>query len=253
VANNISVTILAKNSAATLRECLQALEAFEEVILLDTGSTDQTMEIANSFANVVVHSHPFAGFGPMKNLAIEKASNDWILSIDSDEIVSPELVQEILHLDPDPGRIYEIERDNYYHRRLVRCCGWEHDRVIRLFNRQATRFNDNLVHEYLLPKAQLQTMLLKGRLRHYTFDNASELIDKIQHYSTLWAKEHAGRKTSSPLKALLRGAFVFFKSFIIQKGILGGYEGLVISVSNANGAFYKYIKLYEARKSGPDL
>lgn len=253
MANDISVTILAKNSAATLRECLQAVDAFEEVILLDTGSTDQTMEIARSFANVVVHSHPFTGFGPMKNLAIDKASYDWILSVDSDEILSPELVEEILQLQLDPGSIYSIERDNYYNRRLIRCCGWAGDQVVRLFNRRSTRFNDNLVHEFLLPKPQLQTTLLKGRLRHYTFDNASELIDKMQHYSTLWAREHASMKPSSPIKALTRGLFVFFKSYILQKGILNGYEGLLISVSNANGAFYKYIKLYEAQKSGPDL
>lgn len=253
MAHDITVTIIAKNSAATLRECLQALGGFSEVVLLDTGSTDETMVIARSFPNVTLYEHPFAGFGPMKNLAISKASNDWILSIDSDEVLEPGLAHEILNLDLDPNRVYAIERDNYYRRKLVRCCGWEGDRVTRLFNRKATRFNSSLVHEALLPGDNLKMTLLKGRMRHYTFDSASELIDKMQHYSTLWAREHAGKKTSSPFKALLRGGLVFFKSYILQKGFLCGHAGLVISISNANGAFYKYIKLYESSRNGTDL
>lgn len=253
MAHNISVTILTKNSAAYLAECLGALQAFDEVVLLDNGSTDDTIAIARGFANVTVHEHPFVGFGPMKNLALDKVSNDWILSVDSDEIVTPELAREILALELDSSRIYAMERDNHYHGRLIRGCGWDNDLVHRLFNRKNTRFDDKLIHEGLIGSKSMPTQLLGGRLKHYAYDNASQLLQKMQHYSTLWAEEHLGKKKSSPSKALMNGLVTFFKSYILQKGILNGYEGLLISVSNANGAFYKYIKLYEAQKSGTDL
>ena len=248
MANNISVTVLTKNSAAYLAECLGALEAFAEVVLLDSGSTDETISIARRFRNVVVFEHSFIGFGPMKNLALDKASNDWILSVDSDEIVTPELAREILDLDLDGSRLYAMERDNYYHGRLIRGCGWDNDRVNRLFDRKSTRFDDKLIHEGLSGSKSMTTQLLRGRLKHYTYDDASQLVQKMQHYSTLWAEENRGRKKSSAFRALLNGILTFFKSYVLQNGWRYGYEGLLISVSNANGAFYKYIKLYEAER-----
>jgi len=249
VAENITVTILTKNSAKHLEECLQALQRFDEVVILDNGSTDNTMEIARTFQNVKVYEHVFTGFGPLKILATEKASNDWVLSIDSDEIVSRELAEEIELLNLREKTVYSIRRDNYYSRKKISCCGWEHDRVNRLFNRQETGFDEKLVHESLRLNSNLIIRKLHHPLKHLTFDNASHLLKKMEHYSTLWAKGNKGKKHSSALKAFTRGLFVFLKSYILQKGFLCGYQGLVISVSNANGAFYKYIKLYEANRS----
>ncbi|MFZ4801420.1 MAG: glycosyltransferase family 2 protein [Chlorobium sp.] len=246
MANNISVTILTNNSGAYLSECLSALQAFSEVVILDNGSTDDTVAIASGFRNVTLHEHPFTGFGTMKNIAVDKASNDWILSVDSDEIVTPELAHEILGLKLDSNVVYVVERDNYYHRRLIRGCGWDNDRVERLFNRKSTKYDDKLVHEGLIMSANLNTELLSGRLKHYPYDNASQLLQKMQHYSTLWAEEYHGRKKASPLKALVYGMLTFLKSYLLKNGWRFGYEGLLISVSNANGVFYKYIKLYEA-------
>jgi glycosyltransferase involved in cell wall biosynthesis len=248
VANKISVTILTKNSEAYLSECLEALKAFSEVLILDNGSTDRTFDIAGKFANVRVYEHPFTGFGPMKNLAVDKSSNDWILSIDSDEIVTPELAGEILNLDLDSNCLYTVVRDNYYHGRMIRGCGWGNDRVSRLFNRKTTRFNNKLIHEGVEKKEGMASKLLNGRLKHYSYDNSSQLIQKMQHYSTLWAEENLGRKKTTPVKALLNGFITFFQSYVVKKGWLYGYEGLLISISNANGAFYKYIKLYEAER-----
>ena len=246
MADNISVTILTRNSAKYLAECLGALAAFNEVVVLDNGSTDETMEIARRFPNVSLHEHPFIGFGPMKNLAVDWASNDWILSIDSDEVLTPELVREILALDLDDAVYYTIERDNYYHGRLIRACGWADDRVHRLFNRRRTRFDDRLIHEGIVPGEGMRPSMLRGRMKHYTFDDASQLVHKMQQYSTLWAEENRGRRRTTPSGALLSGLATFFKSYLLQKGWRYGYEGLLISISNANGAFYKYIKLYEA-------
>ena len=246
MANKITVTILTRNSAKYLAECLGALAAFDEVLLLDNGSTDDTMEIAGRFPNVSLYEHPFIGFGPMKNLAVDKASNDWILSIDSDEVLTPELVREILSLELDDRVFYTIERDNYYHGRLIRGCGWANDRVNRLFNRRRTRFDDRLIHEGIIAGEGMRAELLVGRMKHHTFDDASQLVHKMQQYSTLWAEENRGRRRTTPSGALLSGLFTFFKSYLLQSGWRYGYEGLLISISNANGAFYKYIKLYEA-------
>jgi glycosyltransferase involved in cell wall biosynthesis len=249
MANTISVTILTKNSAATLAECLRALEAFAEVVIVDNGSSDETITIASGFRNVVIHAHPFVGFGPMKNIAIDKASNDWILSVDSDEIVTPELVSEILNLKLDSSCIYAVERDNYYNRRLIKGCGWDNDWVERLFNKTCTRYDDKLVHEGLVKHRNFTVVQLSSMLTHYPYDNASQLLQKMQHYSTLWAEERQGKKHVSPFKALLYGVLTFLKSYLLKNGWRYGYEGLLISVSNANGVFYKYIKLYEADRS----
>lgn len=249
MAENITVTILTKNSAKHLEKCLLSLKYFDEVVVLDNGSTDNTLELARAFRNVKVYENEFIGFGPLKILATEKASNDWVLSVDSDEIVSKELADEIRSLRLENRTVYSIKRDNYYNRKKINCCGWEHDWVNRLFNRQETGFDKKIVHESLRLNSDLIIRKLHHPLKHLTFDDASHLIKKMEHYSTLWAKDNRGKKRSSALKAVTRGLFVFFKSYILQKGLLYGYRGLVISVSNANGAFYKYIKLYEANRN----
>ncbi|MEN8189540.1 MAG: glycosyltransferase family 2 protein [Thermodesulfobacteriota bacterium] len=245
--NRISVTILTKNSARHLAEVLDALKSFDEVILLDNGSTDNTLEIGLGFRNTVVYEHEFNGFGPMKNLAASYARNDWILSIDSDEICSAELVDEIKNIALDRSVLYIIPRQNYYQRELVRCCGWDHDMVKRLYHRQATCFSDLQVHESLI-ETGLQLQVLKNPMAHYSFEGVEGLIDKMQHYSSLYAIDHRGKKTATPAGALLRGIFAFLKYYFLQKGFLYGGKGLAIAVSNANGVFYKYMKLCELNK-----
>jgi len=247
LASDISVVILTKNSSLYIKECLESLKEFSEIIVLDNGSTDETMTIAKKFTNVTIHQHDFIGFGPLKNLAITYASNDWILSIDSDEIVSQELVEEIKNLKRQNNYVYAIARDNFYHHKLVQCCGWKNDYVLRLFNRDSTKFNNKQVHESLLLE-DITVHKLQHKMKHYSFSKAENLIDKMQKYSSLYAQEHRGKKTSSPFKAFSRALFSFIKNYFLQKGFLCGYEGFIISVSNANGVFYKYIKLYEVNK-----
>lgn len=246
--NKISITILTKDSQKYLNECLSALHEFDEIIVLDNGSTDETMQIANSFENVTVHEHEFIGFGPLKQLAVSYTKNDWVLSIDSDEIFSKELVKEILELNLESKNVYSISRDNYYNKKLVKCCGWNNDVVERLFDKRSTNFNAKQVHEKLIIPANSEVVQLKNSFKHYTFDSLSELIFKMDKYSTLYAKENKNKKSSSAAKAFFSGFYAFFKNYILQKGFLCGYEGLIISISNANGAFYKYAKLYEENK-----
>ena len=243
----ISITMLTKNSQKYLKQSLDSLKPFDEVIILDNGSTDATLKIASQYSNVKIIKHEFIGFGPLKNLALQKAKNDWILSIDSDEIVTPELIKSIEKLDPKKiNRVYCINRINHYRGKAIKCCGWYPDIVMRLFNKKHTNFNDALVHESLIIHPDTQKKILKGAIKHYPFDSIESLIDKMQKYSSLYAKQ--SKKNSSLLKAFSRATFAFFKNYFLQRGFLCGYEGLLISVSNANGVFYKYMKLYEKQK-----
>jgi glycosyltransferase involved in cell wall biosynthesis len=244
----ISVSILTKNSERYLRRCLEALKYFEEVVILDNGSEDKTTVIASSFPNTKLVKSEFIGFGPLKNYAANLAKYDWILSVDSDEILTQELVEEISNLTLDKNTIYSIKRENHYDNKLVKGCGWYPDRVLRLYNKKTASYKDALVHESLVITDKIRVVQLDYPIKHYAFNNASDLIEKMQLYSTLFAKENKGKIKSSIFKALLRSILTFVQSYFLKRGFLSGYEGLLISISNANGVFYKYIKLYEENK-----
>jgi glycosyltransferase involved in cell wall biosynthesis len=249
MSQSISVTILVKNSQKHLDACLGALQDFEEIIVLDNGSTDNSIAIASSYANVKVYSSPFIGFGPLKNLAAQYASNPWVLSIDSDEVLSEELRAEIRQLDlADTGKVYSIKRNNYYRNKLINGCGWDNDYVQRLYNKEATRFADLQVHEYVRTEG-LQVQRLKGSIAHFSYDSISQLIAKADKYTTLFATEKRFVKKSSAFKSYYKWAFSFFRSYVLQRGFLLGYEGLTISFTNAAYSFYKYMKLHEANQT----
>lgn len=247
----VSVTMLVKNAERHLEACLSALTAFDEIIVLDNGSTDRTLDIARRFGNVTVHHHDFIGFGPMKNLAAGLARNDWILNIDSDEILPSELVEAICALDwQDGGKIYALPRLNHYRGRPITICGWYPDWVKRLYYRPFVRFNDNQVHESLLEPPQTEVVRLPENhpLLHYSFDGAAGLISKMQHYTDLFARQQQFKRRASVAGAVGHGAAAFFKNYILKRGILGGGDGWTISFANACGAYYKYIKLHEANQ-----
>ncbi|MFQ5730033.1 MAG: glycosyltransferase family 2 protein [Waddliaceae bacterium] len=200
----ISVTVLTKNSQRYIREVLAALQSFNEVVVYDTGSSDETLSIAEQFSNVVLYKKPFVGFGPTHNLASEAAKNDWILSIDSDEVVTPEMTQAIFRTPLDENCVYSFPRNNYFNGKLIKWCGWYPDRQVRLYNRKRTRFSDTQVHEGVL-RENVQTVLLNAPFKHYSYASISEFLEKMQLYSDLFAKQYAGKKSSSSFKAILHG------------------------------------------------
>lgn len=231
-----------------MEECLQSLASFDEVLLLDTGSTDRTMEIARRFQNVRIEQREFIGFGPTKNLAAQLASHDWILSVDSDEVVTPELSSEIQSLSLDDSKVYRFSRHSYYRGRLIKGCGWYPDKILRLYNKQQTGLNDNQVHESVMVKEGMSIADLKGILKHYPYDSAGSLVNKLQFYSTLFAEQNQGKLKSSPCKAVTRGFGAFFKGYVIRRGILDGYAGFHISFCQGLATYLKYLKLYEANQ-----
>lgn len=244
----ISVTILTKNSQKYLPEVLSALQKiFDEVLIYDTGSCDQTLEIARQFPNTIIYERSFIGFGPTHNLASSLAKHDWILSIDSDEIVTPELANEIQALTLMRGSVYSFPRHNEYRGKWIRWCGWYPDRQIRLYNRLDTQFTEAQVHEAVEVR-DLKEVSLEAPLRHYSYHQVSDFLHKMQSYSSLFALQNQGKKSSSLSKALRHGFYAFFKSYILKRGFLGGREGFEISFYNANTSFYKYLKLAEANQ-----
>jgi glycosyltransferase involved in cell wall biosynthesis len=244
----ITVTILTKNCQDTLGATMESLQRFPEVLIFDSGSTDSTLRIASQFPNVRIINGVFTGFGSTHNAASSHAIHDWILSVDSDEILTQELVEEIFRLDLNPSLVYQIGRKNYFNGKWVRWCGgWHPDPVVRLYNRTITRFTDDAVHEKVIVE-NLQLASLSYPLLHTPYRCMEDFLSKMQMYSSLFAKQNRGKKHSSIGKAIIHGWFAFIKSYLFKKGFLGGKEGFIISIYNAHTAFYKYLKLMEINK-----
>lgn len=244
----ISVCILTKNASATLKETLDSVRNFPEVLLLDNGSTDETIKLAQTYPNVRIYHHPFIGFGPLRNQAAALASHDWILALDSDEVLSPSLQEEIQALPlTDSTQIFAIQRHNYYKGKRIQGCGWESDWVARLYHRHFTTYKEVAVHEALLLK-ETKPIRLKNPLLHTPYRTTADFLQKMQHYSTLFAEEYQSKKKGSLAKAIGHGLFAFIRSYILKRGFLFGAEGFEISFYNANTAFYKYLKLKEANQ-----
>ncbi len=241
---NISAIVLAKNNAITIRKTLQALQEFNEVIVYDNGSTDSTMDIANEFPNVVLIEGEFKGFGWTKNRAASFAKNDWIIIVDSDEVVDEELLTTLQTTELDKQTVYLLNFKAYYKEIQIKHCGWNNQKIKRVYNKTITNYNDNDVHEDIIIDG-LKVEELKGNMEHYSYQTIEQFVNKANVYSTLFAKNNAGKKSSSPTKALFNGLYSFFRTYILKRGFLDGYVGLLISFSHMATNFYKYIKLYE--------
>ncbi|NLK66705.1 MAG: glycosyltransferase family 2 protein [Campylobacteraceae bacterium] len=240
----ISGVVLVKNNAKTLRKTLQSLEFLDDVVVYDNGSTDGSLEMAKEFKNVNLVQGEFMGFGKTKNHAASFAKNEWILIIDSDEVVDNELKNTLSNLNLDKNIVYKLKFKAFYKDREVKYCGWNNQKIKRLYNKNVTSYNQNDVHEDIITDS-LKMELLGGYVEHYSYDSISQFVQKADLYSTLFAKNNAGVRKSSPTKAFFNASYSFFRTYFLKKGFLDGYVGLVIAVSHAVTNFYKYIKLYE--------
>ncbi len=241
----LSVVIITLNEEQNVTRCLQSVQWADEVLVLDTGSTDRTVEICQSLGARVVKSE-WLGFGKTKRLAVEQARYDWILSIDADEEVTPALqkrIQNLLHA-PDPTIAYRIKRQSFYLGQPIRHAGWQKDFPLRLFNRKHGNFNEKAVHESVVFNGQVA--FLSEPLNHYTYPTISAHIQKMDRYTSLSVGEQS--KAVSIVGALLRGLFKFFKMYVLQAGFLDGRVGLVLCLNSAFGIYLKYIKRWEAKR-----
>jgi len=240
---NISVVIIVKDGEKTIKSTLDALSQFSDVVVYDNGSTDNTLDIVGAYPNINLIQGDFLGFGMTKNKATTYAKNDWILSLDADEVLDVNFLINLENLVLNQTTVYQIFRRNFYQQKHIAHC-WNNDKIVRLYHRQTTCFNDKKVHESVRVKT-LDMALLTGFVNHYPYNSISDFIKKIDIYSSEFAFDNAGKKSSSPIKAIVSGGFSFFKTYVLKRGFLDGYPGLIIAFSHMATNFYKYIKLYE--------
>ena len=243
----ISAVVLVKNNENTLSATLQSLKAFDDVVVYDNGSTDQSMEIARRYPNVNLVEGEFKGFGWTKNHAASFAKNDWVIIVDSDEVVDETLLQTLQTKSLDDHTVYLLNFKAFYKNIQVKHCGWNDQKIKRLFNKKMTQYNNNAVHEDIITEG-FAVEVLEGNMEHYSYHSMSEFIIKADRYSTLFAKNNVGKRASSPLKAFFNGGYSFIRTYIFKRGFLDGYVGLLIAYSHMVTNFYKYLKLYEMNK-----
>ncbi|CAH2030479.1 glycosyltransferase family 2 protein [Trichlorobacter ammonificans] len=243
---NISVTIITLNEEQAIGACLASVAWADEVIVVDSGSSDRTGDICRSFPNVRFMHQDWLGYGPQKNFALAQASHQWILSLDADETVSPELQEAIKDALQAPSQCagYRIGRRNFYRGRWIRHSGWWPDEIIRFFKKDAGQFNNRIVHESVELSGPVGR--LTGTIDHRSFHAAEDFLEKARRYAIPGALQmHAAGKRGSALLAVIKATAAFIKSYLLKRGFLDGRAGLLIAVSGAVGVFYRVIKLAE--------
>lgn len=240
---SLSVVLITLNEAERLRATLDAVAWADEIVVLDAGSTDTTLAIAREFTDKVWVNADWQGFGVQKNRALELATGDWVLSLDADEVVSPELAAEIQATLQNPdAEAYAIPRLSSFLGREMRHSGWWPDEVLRLFRRGTAQFSADVVHERLLTEGTVGR--LQHALQHASFSSLEQVLDKVNRYSSAGAErlQAQGRRANLGT-AIGRGLWTFFRTYILKAGFLDGREGFMLAVSNAEGVYYRYLKL----------
>ncbi|HEY9459216.1 MAG TPA: glycosyltransferase family 2 protein [Paralcaligenes sp.] len=239
----LSVIIIVKNESRHIGECIDSVAFADEIIVVDSGSSDDTCAIARAKGALVTQTADWPGFGRQKNRALDLATKDWVLSVDADERVTPELAQEIQRTLQNPrADAYKISRLSNFQGRWIRHSGWWPDRVLRLFKRGAARFSNDIVHESV--QSSRPAALLSAHFLHYPYADMESLIAKMNRYSSDAASVmHDQGKTASPLGAAGHALWTFIRIYLVRRGFLDGKEGFVLAVTAAAGNFFRYGKL----------
>jgi glycosyltransferase involved in cell wall biosynthesis len=243
---NISVIVITRNEESKISECLQSVDWASEIVVVDSQSTDRTVELARKFTKKVIVSE-WKGYAETKNIALSHTTSEWILWLDADERVMPELADEIhniIHTGNSSHAAYEVARRAYFLGKWIKHSGWYPGYVIRLFRKGSATFVSTRVHE------RLEIAGTVGRLRndllHYTDETIYHYLDKFNRYTTLAAEDQKERgKKSSLLDLTVRPIFLFMKMYIIRRGFLDGMHGFVLALLSASYVFVKYAKVRE--------
>lgn len=248
----LSVIIVAKNEAANIVDCVRSARFADEVIVLDSASTDGTAELARAEGAKVVTTPDWPGYGPQNNRGIDLATGDWFFSLDADERISPALAAEIRAALADAGPAgYRVPRRSMYCGRFMRHGGWTPDYTWRLARRGQARFTEHYLHAHL--EVQGATGTLAEPIIHYSFRNMDAVLEKLNRYSTASARDMttAGRKGSLG-RAIAHGLWAFVRTYVLRLGFLDGRWGFMLAVSNAEGTYYRYVKLWLAQVPGEE-
>ena len=256
----ISAVIITKNEEKNLAKCLESLPFCDEIIVVDSMSTDQTEIIARKNPKVKFFNQPFLGYGPQKRMAVNMASNDWIFSIDADEWATEQLTSEMLQLKPSLDhlkyKIFSIPRTLIFLGKSLNFSGENKRPVIRFFNRKYANFNDVLVHEEIVPLASLdknlpQIFKLKHELLHQSYSSLEDYLGRLNHYTTAMSRKILDSKSSdkqqipSTLILGVRFFYTFIKIYVFYAGFMDGIRGFIWSLSSAFANAIKYAKYYE--------
>lgn len=240
----ISAVLISLNAQTHLRECLQSVAWCDEIVVLDSGSTDATAAICAELGAKFSVSPDWPGFGPQKNRAVALAAHDWIFSIDTDEVCTPELrAQLVAAARSGACPAYEMPRRSSFCGHFMHHGGWWPDYVTRLFRRGQARFSDSRVHERLIVDGAVGR--LTTPLIHYTYDTMEQALAKAERYATLGAQQafEAGKR-STPVAAALRATWAFVRTYVIRLGFLDGAPGLALARYNAHTTYQRYLKLW---------
>lgn len=246
----LSVAIITKNEERNISQCLQSVAFASQIVIVDSGSTDSTLQIAARF-DCEVYNEAWRGFGPQKQFAIDKCSEPWILVLDADERIPPDTAKILKNIvaDSDVREAgFSFPRKNYFQGRWIKHAGWWPDRIVRLFRKGAGRMSEAMVHESVEVQGTIGS--LNTVIEHYTESRLSKIIQKIDKYSTLGAETafREGKKSSTG-GAFLRAFFTFVQDYFFRLGILDGMPGLTLAVTDSINKFFKYAKLSELTKT----
>ncbi|HEU4622075.1 MAG TPA: glycosyltransferase family 2 protein [Burkholderiaceae bacterium] len=241
----ISAILITKNEAHNLGDCLAGLRWCDEVVVVDSGSTDGTLEIARAAGAKVTVFNDWPGFGPQKNRALDLATSDWIFSIDADERVDDTLAEEIRDAVLNASIVgYDIPRRSLFVGRYMRHGGWWPDRVLRLARRSHARFTEHRVHERLVVDGEVAS--LRSPLSHLSYRDFDSVLAKLNRYSTDGAHDLRARGKHASISSAIGHAFwAFIRTYIVKRGFLDGRYGFLLAVVNAQTSFWKYVKLSE--------
>ncbi|MEA2081847.1 MAG: glycosyltransferase family 2 protein [Elusimicrobiota bacterium] len=242
----ISVIVIVLNEEERIRACLESVKWADEIIVVDTGSSDGTVDICRRYTDKI-YSSKWLGFGPLKNFAVSKTSNEWVLNIDADERASDDLINEILSLPLTPEvAAYSIAFHNFFMKRRLRFGGLGGERHTRLFNKNAACFGDQTVHEAV--EVRGKTGKLKGHIEHRSYGDLEAYFKKFNIYTSLIAGEKFKKGKKFPLTAFFRIPYEFTMRYFFKLGFLDGVPGFVYASISAFYAGVKYFKLYELEK-----
>ncbi|MFK7885699.1 MAG: glycosyltransferase family 2 protein [Gammaproteobacteria bacterium] len=241
----LTVCVICRNAQRTIAACLSSVSWADEIVVLDSGSSDNTLKIAAEFTDQIHTRDDWQGFGVQRQRAAALASHDWIFALDSDEVVSAPLAREIQErlTNADDKQVFVLNRLTSFCGQFVRHSGWYPDPVARIYNRLRFQYNARVVHESLdCTDANLER--LASDLLHYTFSDLNAYLMKRNEYAFEWAKDRFEKgQRASTLKALGSSGFAFFRHFVLRRGFLDGRTGLLISVIQMQYSFNKYMHL----------
>ena len=252
----LSIIIVARNEAINIVDCVRSARFADEVIVLDSGSSDNTVELARGEGATVIHSD-WSGYGPQNNRGIDLAVGEWFFSLDADERISPVLAKEIrAAIDRDgsesEGKFngFRVPRMSMYCGRFMRHGGWRPDYTWRLAKRGMARFTEHFLHAHL--QVQGATGTLREPIIHYSYRSVENVLEKLNRYSSASARDMTGAgKTGSFGRAVAHGLWAFFRTYVLRLGFLDGRWGFMLAVSNAEGTYYRYIKLWLMQTAQP--